>query len=270
MSVTAYPTATYRSILEGAARRRGIEPGGMSVSDKAKVAEFAGDRLRVAWQWGAWPDWSPVETVATVGEWDGAAYPAGATVWYAPTGLYYRAPTGVAVGVEPPASPWVVTGAPRRQDMATVFNVYATDPRDNPRARKVPFVKSSAGLVLSDKVAVNPVWVHFRLSAPQVTSAVWVVEAEYQAGDLVYEPATGDCWVAIEVNTGEMPGPDSTKWARQLIPQILANYLKAGVAADWLRGGGKDGEADRQDGRAQGLLVDEYAKAMEQTGALEI
>lgn len=269
--MTNYPSVSYKSIRDGAARRRGLVPDSLATSDKASIAEFAAARLEDAWRWGAWPGWCPVERIPVVAEWSSsAAYAAGALVWNSADNLYYSAASPVSAGTEPPAAPWALAAAPITRDLDTVFTVYLADPRDNPRALRTPFLQGVAGLTMPEVSPGSYVWVHYRLSPPRVTATEWSAETAYSPGDTIYDDTTGDCWVCLVAGTNKPPATNPTLWARQVLPQALADVIACGVTSDMLSAAGQYEQSGRMDAKSKEALITAYDRALGQSPTLEL
>lgn len=267
--MTSYPAVTYKALRDAIVRRRGLVPGSMSTADLETVAGYAAARLKEGWTWGAWPGWCPVERVPVVPEWTaGTQYAGGALVWYAPDGLYYA--TASATTAEPGNAPWVQAPAPITRDMDMVFDVYLSDPRDNARARRTPWLMGVSGVTMPKVAAGSSVWVHYRLSPPQLTATAWNKDTAYAPGDLVYDEATGDCWVCLVGGTDKPPSTNLTLWSRQVVPKVLEDAIVSGAAGDWLESSGQSDQAGRLQGRSRSELVEAYGKALGQSNALEI
>lgn len=267
--MTSYPSVSYKALRDAVARRRGLTPESLADSDKVALADFIGARLDDAWRWGAWPGWCPVERIPVVAEWSASvAYAAGALVWNAADSLYYSAASPVAAGTEPPAAPWALAASPITRDLDTVFEVYRSDPRDNPRALRTPFHQGVAGLTMPDVAPGSSVWVHYRLTPPKVTASAWSAAAAYAPGDIVYDDASGDCWVCLVSGTNKPPATNPTLWARQVLPKALEDTVTLGAASDLLEAAGQYEQAGRLDAKARAALIGAYDRALLQSRAL--
>ncbi len=268
--MTSYPVVSYKALRDSAARRRGLPPSSLAESDKAALADFAASRLEDAWRWGAWPGWCPVERIPVVAEWSAStAYAPGALVWNAADNLYYTTALPVS-GTEPPAAPWVQAPAPITRDLDTVFEVYRSDPRDNPRALRTPWLVGAAGLTLPEVSPGGFVWVHYRLSPPKLSGSEWSSATAYAPGDVVYDDASGDCWVCLVAGTNLPPLTNPTLWARQVLPKLLEDAVALGIASDLFGAAGQYDQAGRLDSRSKEALVTAYDRALGQSRSLEL
>jgi hypothetical protein len=85
-----------------------------------------------------------------------------------------------------------------------------------------------------DNSAPNSVWVEFRKRPPVFTFTPWNVTTAYIAGDVVYYPTTGQCYVALVNTTGQIPSSNATVWQVVAFPLILGSFVKRAVAADMM------------------------------------
>lgn len=265
----------FSELWRDVARRRGMSPSLLSADDKDTLAAFATDALRTAWEHGLWPEWCPVELITPTPEWaEDAAYADGVTVWYSPNGNYYASTGTTTAGQSPETNPelWELVAAPVSLDLRQVFNVYLSDPRDNPRARKTPFVNSPSGIIMPKVDATTLVWVHYRPSSPRLALTAWDVDATYPSGFVVYRETdlgVGESYAALgAVAAGVDPLSTPASWRKQEIPQTLAEYLKAAIPGAWLRAAGQYEQAGRLAAEAEFALVKAYDLATRQTKGL--
>jgi hypothetical protein len=97
------------------------------------------------------------------------------------------------------------------------------------------------------------VWVQFLLPQPRFTTDDFSVATAYAAGDIVFYNTTGDCYIARQSTTGNLP-TDSEYWRRYRIPAFLADYLKFYALAETLSEDGQMDKASYQFARAEGIL----------------
>lgn len=256
---------TFKSLLDDTLRTSGLVPSVASAEDVETMAGMLGDALKSAWEWGKdWPEWCLIEELPAITEWAvTVAYPAGSVVWYGPESRFYRAMTDAAAGLIPPEHPtvWELTAAPATRDMATVFGVYAVDPRENKRALKLDWVITSEGLLIPRLSANATVWVHYRQSVPRFTGIPWSAVTTYAKGDLVYREATGECYLALTASTNVTPEGHPAVWSLRPVPASVADYVRDTAAARWVRVRGQFEYAGRLAADASMALVLAYDKA---------
>lgn len=260
-------TTPFSKIWRGATYRAGMTPEMLAPVDKDRLVTFLQDRLKAGWEWGEWPEWTAVEERTTVPEWSSTVvYAIDAVVWNPGDGRYYKSLVLSNVGNDPDGTPsaWELTDPPAAgSEMGTVFGVYATSPLLT-RAKPIPFVVAEGGVM--PREPLSKFFVTFRRPVPVITLTAWVVDEAYLVGDVRYDEATGDCWVATADNVGMPPLANPDKWARILIPECLGEWLRLGAAADLLRMAGNARSADAADGRAQSSLSRAYDAAVQQQG----
>jgi hypothetical protein len=105
-------TVTYKSVLDGVLKRRGIAPAAAQKEQVEQLNEFIADRLLTAWEYYRWPEVVVLEKRFFRAEWKRAIYPVGAEVYHA--GRNWRAKDGAGPGDEPgvPSGPGFLLLAP--------------------------------------------------------------------------------------------------------------------------------------------------------------
>lgn len=267
-------TVPFSSLWRDLAYLVALTPDSLAETDRSRLAAAATDALRAGWEHGAWPEWCPVELLTPTPEWsDTGAYAADTVVWYAPDGYYYKTLGATTAGQSPVTNPelWEKVAAPASPDLRQVFAVYLSDPRDNPKARRTPFLTTPSGVVTPKVSEATPVWVHYRPSAPKLSLAPWDAGTAYSAGRIVYrenDEGEGESYLALVGTLGEDPLATPASWRKQEIPQILEEYIKAKVQAKWLSSAGQYEQAGRIGGEGEFHLVKAYDLALSQTRGL--
>lgn len=257
--------ASFKSVLDAAARNVGLAPSSLSPEDAEQLATLISDAVKTAWEWGKdWPEWCPVEQVPFIETWaTSTAYSAGATVWHAADGRFYLALTSAAAGLTPPDNPavWEATDAPAARDFATVFGVYAADPRTDRYALRLDWTMTPDGALIPAcaSVGLSSVWIHYRPAAPGFSAAAWDDEAAYAALAIVYDGA--ECYMATASSTGKAPASNPTLWSLRPLPSVLAEYAADSAAAKWLRSRAQYDAAARLAADAEFALIRAYDRA---------
>lgn len=137
--------------------------------------------------------------------------------------------------------------------------------RANPRVQRgnpdlVNFTLSDRGIVPN---ANQPVllWVEFRRRVPQFTTRVWSNTETYATGSIVYWPATGECYTALQEATNQNPATQTTYWEKHDFPAILADYVAQAAYADSLRPQGRNDDAAGEDNVATEFLLQAHDAA---------
>lgn len=90
-------TANFKTVLQGAARRAGLDPTTWSDKNAADCLEFFNTWTKTGWEWEFWPEWTVLEQRAYRDEYDPSkAYPAPTLttpqeVWFPAAQRYYQA-----------------------------------------------------------------------------------------------------------------------------------------------------------------------------------
>jgi hypothetical protein len=276
-------TVTFKRILEGVARRMGVDPAGVSFTTELVgfIAEAADDRLRRIWESEFWPELMRVEERPLRIDWAVTeTYGDGDEVYAEDSGgegSYYVSQAAGNVGNDPTSddgSWWTVVGDDFDRylpleldgytDMGEVEFANEVDPRSaatENTPRRIEFWLSENGLQLPDDAPAR-VWVRFRLRPPKLTGTVWSATTTYAEGDRVYLASTGQCYVALGASTNVSPDGNTTEWERQNIPEFLEELLKLGAAVDMLTGEGQMEKALAMDTKFDLLLLDTKDKVL--------
>src|SRR4030095_1964763 len=88
------------------------------------------------------------------------------------------------------------------------------------------------------------VFVRYLIPAEQFTTFPYIPTRTYLRGDVVYLAAQGECYQALQIALNKDPVTETSYWRRCLMPEVLAQYVKAGAYADTLRETDTSGERD--------------------------
>lgn len=130
--------------------------------------------------------------------------------------------------------------------MGEVWRVTLRDPRIHPlNPGELKFSTRGSAIVLSGSCAPTQSWVSFRIRPPIFTREEYDSGAAYDAGDIVYVDALGECYEALEtIDTGSnSPADQPAKWAVVEFPYILRRFVEAAAKAEII---GADGQPDAQ------------------------
>lgn len=155
-------------------------------------------------------------------------------------------------------------------NIAHVQTVTKEDPRLAQNARPIPYYVTPEGLALRTTDALETVFVRYRLSAPKLTwDEAYDDATAYSAGDVVYWPETGRCYMALSSTTGHTPA-DTAYWEEQKIPRFLSRYVQYGALAEMIQDDGQDEDrVERQRARAAEELDRVKVVEIEQVGVQE-
>ena len=150
--------------------------------------------------------------------------------------------------------PYILLDQDNLSPIGEIMAIWDADPTSGVYARKVRYLLNEDRVLLIDATSeTGNVWVQFLLPQPRFTTDEYSAGAAYSAGDVVYYNTTGDCYVARQATTGNLPS-DSEYWRRYRIPSFLSDYLKFYALAETLSEDGQTDKANFQFARAEGIL----------------
>ena len=193
-------TLTFTGLLNGVARSLGMAPTDASAEEKAAHAQFLTEATDYAWYWAedGWPEIqrSVARTAAS---------------------SVISMARDVGGSIDP---------------IGQVLGVYENNPFTSRNPGPLPFGISSDGIVVNEDVgATAAVYVRFLDPAPLYTSVAWVTATAYVVGDVVYQDDR--CYLCVVANTSTTFSTDlgDGEWVEQVVPQFLAEAIKAGALA---------------------------------------
>lgn len=113
-------------------------------------------------------------------------------------------------------------------------SVWTLDPRTNDTATEVTARFNSDGDLYLPDVSSGTVYVFWQITKPKWTLTESVDVTSYDAGDLVYHAASGDCYLALQNAVLGSEVADDTKWAVQRAPDALIQPLRDYARYKWL------------------------------------
>lgn len=129
-------------------------------------------------------------------------------------------------------------------DIDVVWGVYGNSPFDgtqrlapmNPTLTDagiyVQYPNPATGEGAPDGVT-STVWIKYVPSEPEFTGSNWSAATAYNAGDVTYDPTSGDYYTALQSNTNQAVS-NATYWKRLRIPAVIFNYIVHSVYAFYL------------------------------------
>lgn len=213
---------TYKSLRDGVLRRMGLDAAQPVMDSQASaLADYLAEAVDVAWSFYVWPDVTLTEQ---------------------------RTPAIHTLTLEEaaPANP-----------IGRILHIYDEHPgSDSSYAKELDFTQGDTTAEITDDSHADsvPVWVRFRLPAPQFTSEAYNAATTYAPGDLVYHAPTSDCYLCLAATTGNAP-TSTAYWRRQQVPAYLADHARTYAHAMTLEEDGQYDKAAYQRARAEGQLV---------------
>jgi hypothetical protein len=262
-------TAKLRAVLDAIAALQGSAPVDAGDPDHIAYVASINRHLERGWQHDFFPEWSPTERRAFRDDWlSGTTYAAGDEVYFTDDDAYYSAnsaPNTPAAGESPATNPekWTaLTGFAKyvaleqagKTVIADVSRICKNDPDLNPtRPGEIPHKLTNLGIVPL-ACSGTRVYVTFRKPVPQFTSDEWDAAEAYEADDLVYDDASGDCYKALQASTNQAVTL-AAYWERVEFPLRLKNFVSIAAYADALRGDDQTGKALAEANNATIALV---------------
>jgi hypothetical protein len=275
-------TVTFKRILEGVARRMGIDPVGVSFTTElaGHIGEFANDRIKRLYECQFWPEMMRIEQRPLRADWDVTAmYGLGDQV-IGSDDIYYVSEAESNVANDPTTDDgtwWVMVGDGDEFDRVMALDLdgysvmgqieYAStvDPRSassDSLPNKIGFWLGENGVQFGDDVPAR-VWMRFQIPPPKLTGIAWSATTTYAAGDQVYLGSTGQCYVALGASTHVSPDGNPAEWELQEIPALFEEVLKVGTVVDMLSADGQMEKALAMDSRFSQLLLELQEKTFD-------
>jgi len=229
-------TETFKSIFDWVVRTMGnnVETWETNANDYEldMIADAVTNAMAKCWEWAFWPDLHVV-SYAEPDEDDGLSVISAQSAALANLGIIQQ------ISVNHPFGPKPVE-----------INDYTL-----------------AGDGIYFQRPVSACYIAYRPRPPKfVRSKEYSAGTTYQAGDVVYWPSTGECYMALQGTTGNSPS-NLTYWERQQIPYYFQPYLRYKAYAEVLLADGQKIEKiDRYNARAEDLLISIHDRHIGQAG----
>jgi hypothetical protein len=135
-----------------------------------------------------------------------------------------------------------------RRRIGEVLSVYGNNPAVVKPPREMGHRVNQNGAQVYEGAGLLTVFVRYLTPAEKFTTFPYIGSRTYLRGDVVYVPEQGECYQALQVTTGKDPVTETSYWRQCLMPEVLAQYVKAGAFSDSLR------ESDTSDERDPVML----------------
>jgi hypothetical protein len=261
-------------VYEAIVRRHGMDPRGDAITqDTANaITEHINNRIQMGFSYWPFPDLTVTEERAYRTVWNATnQFYRGDDVFFIPNATYYHVldnlitdpipgtPPSTQSGLDgtwttnsayfeilSPVDTYVAYDQTCKHSIGQALGVYSRNPRLNSangcccQDMCLPFRPSEKGIDVY--YAQGPtVFVHFMLPPPTFSMTPWLANKAYNRGDRALY-TDGNCYRSItDANT---QSPNTTYWALEPFPDVLALYVKAGAYADSLRETISDGVDD--------------------------
>lgn len=268
-------TVPFRTVLEDALGLAGYPYDGATQLQLDTAARFINRRLREAWEWGPWPEWTTSELRPFADDFDiRNTYGTGQTVYDPITDAYYECVQDLTTGIPVTTIGWwkPVNNVPTcityeqrgKEKLGRVWSinkwdVFTNGIRDN---LSYGFYLSPEGVEVLD-CQLKRVWMFFSIRAPLFSAKRHDAGQGYRYGDVIYYPEMenhnlfperGECYQADY----DVDGNQMWRWVQ--FPMILQSYVTTAAGADLLRHYGQKQLAAEYDARAAEMLREEFDK----------
>jgi|GEM_PF-5073515 len=267
-------TTTFKSVLDRAIRRRGLDPlQGVQSSTLLAIGEYVDEHAKTAWSWSTWPEICVWQYRAIRPEWSSfTSYALNTEVFY--EDAYYKCKQANTGQTPTDTDYWDVI-APEmylsyddEPQIDAVLDIRTDNPRLMPDAIRIHFTEEDNRAYLLAEGAITQIWFYVRLKCPRFSAAPWSVATTYQVGDVAFYEADGQCYAARISTSGTVPTSNPDVWALQPMLTVIADYVVLRTAADLLREDEQFAKADALDAKALDALILEEDRYRNKTYAL--
>jgi hypothetical protein len=251
-------TVKFKGVVDSILRRHGFDPLGDAVTHDTvrAIVEHINERMITAFNYWEWPQLTMLEERAFRTTWTNTLqfYRVNADgfadeVFY--NGNYYQvlqtAPSDPPVGTPPTNTTYWTTLAlsdryisynqVNRSPIGGMIAIFDSDPRlsVNHYAQKIPFRPTERECTVTWAGSGATVWAFFQVPQFAYTMVPFVTGRTYASMDLIFHPADGECYMALQdAPTGD-PTAQPTQWIKVPMPEMFRRYIVAGAYADGLR-----------------------------------
>lgn len=270
-------TVTAKSVIERGLQKCGHDPASVPTATLLAAGAYLDEIVRAGWEWTDWPELCVTEErpVRQIYD-DNFEYHPGDEMYYPNTGKYYRAnadtegdppPFGEAWDEAADIEPYMLLATRGATEIGRVLDIRTRDFRNDPSAPLVHWRDEGDRIWLISTESPGLLWFRYRLPAPRFTRVEYGNATAYAAGDVVYYPTTGECYVALAATTGNVP-TNPTYWRKQDLPLVLSAYASTALAAALQEDDGQFEKGAALRARSGAMLEDEQDKFIIQTRAI--
>lgn len=254
-AISALRRTPFKAVVDQVVRLHGLNPRGDIPEDIVfAITEHVNARVEQACLAWDWPEWSMTEQRAFRTPWNADAqfYRANANgipdeIFYIPNTTYYKvladAVSNPPIGTLPtdtdyfavldPVDSYLEYDQPCKRSIGTVLSIYGTDPRSAAccNGSLLRYKPSEKGV---DVCGHGPmVYVHYQMPIPVYTMMPYVAGKVYERGEVVLDPASGECFVAVGI-TNDAPRTLPALWRHVPFLRKWLQFVKWGAYADGL------------------------------------
>jgi hypothetical protein len=219
-------TVTFLSVRHSVCHLMGVDPEELQANLAASITDAINRAVRRGWETDAWWPWTVEESRHWRQTWrSGVTYAAGVEVWHEATELYYRAAvatsitpgTDNAVWVEITPDATIDFAEPTEREIGRLVGVFSADGRQQ---FDFALLNNRAYLLGG---ATDPVTLQFSQVRPVFSRKPWDVAVAYAAGVVVLRGE--ESYRALAASTGVDPATNAALWAKQPMPDVLADFV---------------------------------------------
>ena len=262
-------TRKFQRVFDRIVRLHGRDPNAEINHDMAQsLVEHINVRVREVWEAWRWPEWERTEERAFRTVWNDSRQfvRVGADgnpdeVYYIPNQTYYRVIASAAsdppIGtpptdgnyfelIETPMETFIEYDQAAKRAIGIMRGVYRSNPRVpsstgcNMGLRYMP---SERGIDICG-TGTPTVWITYSMPVPQYTTVPWVAGKTYEKADIIFYPATGECFQAV-IETTAVP-TNTTYWRWIPFLDVWTEYVTTGAFSDSLLEFDQGGNDDLQ------------------------
>lgn len=239
-------TTNFSQILTDAIQLCGLDVNLITTDTFKQFRDFANIRLKMAWEWDAFPDLIRFEFISTTSVENDVNY------------------------VLKPANADII------------LNVWNQNPNATTRAVNIGFTLVSTDTqdrIVFQKGYTDGVWIEYRKKCPSLNGTVWNTTTQYNVGSQAYfdsgsnsgtlvsvdgKPYTANFYECLVLNTNSSPSTNPANWRVIDIPYIFGPYVARGILADYLRSESQFDSAQVAEAEAKFFLDTEIDKIVRQ------
>lgn len=270
-------TVTYKSIRDKIFRRRGMDPTATSQTQKDLVADFVTDRIREAWEFAYWKEWTFIEERAyrplyyNTGE-----YAKDDEVWDGDESYYKSladSNTGHALtdtnyweDISSSVDAYILLDQPGKTRIGAVLGVYTTEAHAQKDICALETYLDTDRIVVTDSAAGATVWVKLRKVPPRFSGEDFNATTAYEEGWIVYYPTSNETQVEGNCYRASLTEGNVEYWEEMEVPAILEQFLVLAGTAEYYRNDTQLERADDLDNQASAKLQQAYEQTMLHNG----
>ena len=270
-------TATLLDTMNKVFRRRGLDPTAVTETQKGLVVDFINERLKIAWEFTYWREWTYLEERAYRPMWYvDATYGLAAEVWNG-SDKYYQSVQAGNIGhaltdlawwtdITGTMEKYILLDQSGKTRIGATKNIYRSKADAERNIRELTYYLDTDRIHIYDPNAGATVWVVIREEAPRLVYEVWSGTATYAEGWVVYFPTANPSQQQGQCYRASLTEQNIQYWELMEIPLDLQRYCVLGATADYLRHDAQQQRAEMLEAQAEDEMFCTYTSAQNQNG----